>query len=281
MFSFCVRLRVRSLTLNCSPSLMRVLIGTHRVRPAMFGPSLSLAVAFRGSRHKQVQAPLYGSQSQQCWVRLLLVPDSAALPRNFLLDRSLTVPHLILLFPIFPLFLTCWLLLGGPLPLIFASHRFPACAAQTPWSLRASPGQNRYSGSPVSSSGLPGTRGLALSGWPRCHHGVLAQAGRGIGFCSWLERIPIQAASHTPPPPGLRQPQPGKVQGLRTGKGWEVASVDVMFVIPQRRVQRNVQHVEYQGAEAIYLRGFGLIALEFLLSLSLAPSYILHSAVFF
>ena len=92
---------------------------------------------------------------------------------------------------------------------------------------------------------------------------------------------PIQAASHTPPPPGLRQPQPGKAQGLRTGKGWEVVSVDVMFVITQRRVQRNVQHVECQGAEAIYLRGFGLIALEFLLSLDLGPSYILHSAVFF
>ena len=54
-----------------------------------------------------------------------------------------------------------------------------------------------------------------------------------------------------------------------------------MFVVTQRWVQRNVQHAEYQGAEAIYLRGFGLIALEFLLSLSLGPSYILHSAVFF
>ena len=67
---------------------------------------------------------------------------------------------------------------------------------------------------------------------------------------------------------------------MRTGKGWEVVSVDVTFVVTQRWVQRNVQHAEYQGAEAIYLRGFGLIALEFLLSLSLGPSYILHSAVF-
>ena len=144
----------------------------------------------------------------------------------------------------------------------------------------APPGQSGHAGSALASPDLPGTQGLALSGWPRCHHGVLAQAGRGIGS-SWLERIPIQAASHTPPPPGLRQPQPGKAQGLRTGKGWEVVSVDVVFVITQRRVQRNVQHVECQGAEAIYLRGFGLIALEFLLSLDLGPSYILHSAVFF
>lgn len=133
----------------------------------------------------------------------------------------------------------------------------------------------------TSSPGLPGTQGLTPSWWPRCHHGVLAQAGHGVGFCSWLEQISIQAASHTPPPPGLRQPQLGKVQGLRTGKGWEVVSVDVMFVITQRRVQRNVQHAEYQGAEAIYFRGFGLIALEFLLSLSLGPSYVLYCAVFF
>lgn len=54
---------------------MRVLVGTHRVTPVTFGPSLSLGMAFRGSGHKQVQAPLYGSQTQQCWVRLLLVPD--------------------------------------------------------------------------------------------------------------------------------------------------------------------------------------------------------------
>lgn len=121
---------------------------------------------------------------------------------------------------------------------------------------KASPGQNRYSGSSVSSSsGPPGTRGLALSGWPRCHHGVLAQAGRGIGFCGWLEQIPIQAASHTPPPPGLRQPQPGKVLGLRTGRGWEVVSVDVMFVITQTRLEKR-SACRVPGSRGHFLAGF-------------------------
>ena len=127
LVSLCLQLRVRNLTLN---SFTKFDAFPRLHQQGYTSDVRTLTQLGHGLQGLWTQA----SAGPSVWLSNPAVLGQASASSWFLWLCPITscstlvwLPHRILRFPIFPLFLTWWLLLRGPLPLMFASHRFPAC----------------------------------------------------------------------------------------------------------------------------------------------------------